>query len=206
MRARCDRVVTWDRIRDVVTDEPAVRDRYGVERRARSPTCSPSSAIAATVCPGVPGWGETSAAAALRGLRHGRRDPARPHCRGRPGSGAPPGSPRRWPSSPRRDAALPRPRRTPHRSPPPPHGRATSQWRGADRTATEAICARIDDDAVVGRVELAGPRLAVTSGSSRRLVRSSPHRSREQHGDRHRTSAHAPNTARPPSDNRSITR
>ena len=68
---RSDRVVVLDRIRDVVTDEPSVRSRYGVE-----PTQLPD--LFALVgdpsdgLPGVPGWGVKSSTKLLG--RYGRLD------------------------------------------------------------------------------------------------------------------------------------
>ncbi len=61
---RGDRVVVLDRIRDVVTDEAAVRERYGVEP-AQLPDLVALVGDRSDGLPGVPGWGVRSAAALI---------------------------------------------------------------------------------------------------------------------------------------------
>lgn len=61
---RGDRVVVLDRIRDVVTDEAAVLDRYGVEPH-RLPDLVALVGDPSDGLPGVPGWGVKSAAKLL---------------------------------------------------------------------------------------------------------------------------------------------
>lgn len=59
------RVVVLDRIRSVVTDEPAVRDRYGIAPH-QIPDLFALVGDRSDGLPGVPGWGTKSAAALLR--------------------------------------------------------------------------------------------------------------------------------------------
>ena len=61
---RGDRVVVLDRIRDVVTDEATVRERYGVEPR-QLPDLFALVGDRSDGLPGVTGWGVRSAAALL---------------------------------------------------------------------------------------------------------------------------------------------
>jgi 5'-3' exonuclease len=63
------RVVCWDRRRDILYDEPAVIEKYGVPP-ASIPDWLALVGDAADGIPGVPGWGAKSAALVLS--RHGR--------------------------------------------------------------------------------------------------------------------------------------
>jgi 5'-3' exonuclease len=60
-----DRVVVLDRIRSVVTDEAAVRERYGISPQ-QIPDLFALVGDRSDGLPGVPGWGTTRAAALLR--------------------------------------------------------------------------------------------------------------------------------------------
>lgn len=68
---RGDRVVVLDRVRRVVTDEPAVRERYGVAPQ-QIPDLFALVGDRSDGIPGVPGWGATSASALLS--RYGTLD------------------------------------------------------------------------------------------------------------------------------------
>jgi 5'-3' exonuclease len=68
---RGERVVVLDRIRKVVTDEAAVRHRYGIAP-PQIPDLFALVGDRSDGIPGVPGWGSTSAAALLR--RYDRLD------------------------------------------------------------------------------------------------------------------------------------
>lgn len=64
---RGQRVVVWDRIRDVVHDEPAVRARFGVDPR-RIPALFALVGDPSDGLPGVPGFGWKSAAAVVNAV------------------------------------------------------------------------------------------------------------------------------------------
>jgi 5'-3' exonuclease len=64
-----DRVVCWDRRRDVVIDEAGVVEKYGV-RPASIPDWLALVGDAADGYPGIPGWGAKSASAVLSRFDH----------------------------------------------------------------------------------------------------------------------------------------
>ena len=64
-----DRVVCWDRRRDIVLDEEGVEGKFGV-RPASIPDWLALVGDAADGFPGVPGWGAKSAAAVLARFAH----------------------------------------------------------------------------------------------------------------------------------------
>ncbi len=64
-----ERVVCWDRRRDIIYDEPAVIEKYGVPP-ASIPDLLALVGDAADGIPGVPTWGAKSAAALLSRYRH----------------------------------------------------------------------------------------------------------------------------------------
>jgi len=66
---RGDRVVTWDRLRDVILDEPGVRAKFGVEP-ASIPDWLALVGDDADGIPGLPRWGARSAATVLARWRH----------------------------------------------------------------------------------------------------------------------------------------
>ena len=66
---RGDRVVCWDRRRDVVLDEEGVIGKFGVSP-ASIPDWLALVGDAADGFPGIPGWGAKSAAAVLARFRH----------------------------------------------------------------------------------------------------------------------------------------
>ncbi len=66
---RGDRVVLWDRRRDIVYDEAGVRAKWGVPPES-VPDRLALVGDAADGFPGLPGWGDRSAAAVLARYRH----------------------------------------------------------------------------------------------------------------------------------------
>ncbi len=64
-----DRVVCWDRRRDLVIDEPAVVEKYGV-KPVSIPDWLALVGDSADGFPGIPGWGAKSAAAVLSRFEH----------------------------------------------------------------------------------------------------------------------------------------
>jgi hypothetical protein len=68
-----ERVVLWDRRRDLTYDDAGVREKWGVARRA-SPTAWPWSATPPTAT-GPAGWGDKSAGRGARQVRPLRVDP-----------------------------------------------------------------------------------------------------------------------------------
>ncbi|MDR3574654.1 MAG: 5'-3' exonuclease H3TH domain-containing protein [Anaerolineaceae bacterium] len=63
-----NRIVCWDRRRDIILDEPAVQEKFGVPPQS-IPDWLALVGDAADGYPGIPGWGAKSAAAVL--LRYG---------------------------------------------------------------------------------------------------------------------------------------
>ncbi|MFN8020104.1 MAG: 5'-3' exonuclease H3TH domain-containing protein [Acidimicrobiales bacterium] len=147
---RGERVVVLDRIRDVVTDEAAVRARYGVAPQ-QVPELFALVGDRSDGLPGVPGWGLTSSAALLQ--RYGTvaaipLDPADwdVRVRGRERLAASLREHRdeailcRDVSELRTDLPL----------------RATLdqlQWRGARRDRLDALCAVLEDRSAAERIE-----------------------------------------------------
>lgn len=146
---RGDRVVVLDRIRRVITDEAAVRARYGVGPD-QIPELFALVGDRSDGLPGVPGWGVRSASAVL--ARYGRVD-------------AIPADPSVWDVEVRgaarlaaaladrreevilcRDLAVLRtdlPLRTTVDD---------LRWRGAQRAQTERLCEVIEDRSVIDRI------------------------------------------------------
>ena len=81
------RIVCWDRRRDIILDEDGVRKKFGV-----SPGSIPDYLAlvgdAADGYPGIPGWGEKSAAAVLGRFKHLESIPEDPGMLGIPGARA----------------------------------------------------------------------------------------------------------------------
>ncbi len=146
---RGDKVVVLDRVRKVVTDEASVRERYGVAPQ-QIPDLFALVGDRSDGLPGVPGWGLKSAAAVLQA--HGSL-------------AAIPLDEREWQAdvrgAPRLAAAL-----REHRDEallcrdlselrtdlPLRHTAAALEWHGARREPMAALCALLDDDAVLSRI------------------------------------------------------
>ncbi len=146
---RGDRVVAWDRIRDVITDEAAVRERYGVAPQ-QIPDLFALVGDRSDGLPGVPGWGEKSAAAALDAFGTLASIPL---------------DPATWPTGIRSAARLAASLADHHDEAllcrdlselrtdlPLRHRAADLEWQGASRPAIDAICDRIEDDAAIDRM------------------------------------------------------
>src|SRR5256714_3532642 len=72
------RIVGWDRRRDLLIDEAAVVEKFGL-RPQSIPDWLGLVGDAADCLPGIPGWGEKSAAAVLAQYAHLQAIPADPH-------------------------------------------------------------------------------------------------------------------------------
>ncbi len=144
-----DRVVLWDRRRELVLDEGAVREKYGVAP-ASIPDWLALVGDAADGIPGLPQWGAKSSAAVLSHFRTIE---------------AIPDDPAAWPikvrgaaslaatlASRRADAILYRRLATLRRDADLPETLDDLEWRGADRHALEALCDTIGERASLARV------------------------------------------------------
>ena len=146
---RGDRVVALDRVRKVLTDEPAVREKYGVGPH-QIPDLFALVGDRSDGLPGVPGWGAASAAALL--TEHGTL-------------AAIPLDESQW-SVPVRGAARLAAALREHwdeallcrdlselRTDLPLRQTATqTEWRGAHREALATLCTEIGDDSVLARI------------------------------------------------------
>jgi 5'-3' exonuclease len=138
---RGDKVVLWDRRRDLTYDATGVRAKWGVDPSAIADRLA-LVGDAADGYPGIPGWGAKSAAAvlarygALEAIPERARDWEVPSLRGVPGLAASLAQHRdevllyRELARLRTDAPLPQ------------HDPDELRWPGAPRTAWEAFCER----------------------------------------------------------------
>ncbi len=147
---RGDRIVVLDRIRRVVTDETAVRARYGVAPQ-QLPDLFALIGDRSDGLPGVPGWGTKSAAALLN--RYGTVDGI-------------PLDETQWDVTGVRnigrlgaalrerhaEALLCRDLSELRTDLPLRHRVADLEWRGARRDRIEALCAVLDDDSAAARI------------------------------------------------------
>ncbi len=146
---RGDRVVAWDRIRDVVTDEAAVLDRYGVEP-GRIPELFALVGDRSDGLPGVPGFGAKTAAALLAAFGTVAAIPLDPST---------------WPAGirgadrlaaqlaeHRDEALLCRDLAELRTDLPLRHTAADLEWRGADRRRVDALCEILDDRSAADRI------------------------------------------------------
>ena len=143
-----DRIVGWDRRRNIVMDEAGVVEKFGV----RPPSIPDWLALvgdAADGFPGIPGWGAKSAAAVLAQYEHLEAIPADPHTWGLPASRAArlaESLAQRW-----AEALLFRTLATLREDVPLQETLADLEWQGADERLNE-VCQRLGDDKVPGRV------------------------------------------------------
>lgn len=151
---RGDRVVLLDRVRRVVTDEAAVRARYGVAPR-QLPDLFVLVGDRSDGIPGVPGWGVTSAAALL--ARFGSLE-------------AVPTDEREWDVAVRGAARLAAALRE-HRTEallcrdlselrvdlPLRQTAADLRWRDVDRPRLDRLCATLEDHDVLDRLPAPAP-------------------------------------------------
>ncbi|HEY5424056.1 MAG TPA: 5'-3' exonuclease H3TH domain-containing protein [Ilumatobacteraceae bacterium] len=147
---RGSRIVVLDRIRNVVTDEDAVVERYGVAP-SQLPDLFALVGDRSDGLPGVPGWGLRSAAEMLR--RYGSLE-AMPvderlwdvAVRGAPRLAA---ALREW----RDEALMCRDLAELRTDLPLRYTVADLAWRGADRARLDRVCRVLGDDSVISRIE-----------------------------------------------------
>ena len=152
------RIVGWDRRRDLLFDEAAVLEKFGV-RPQSIPDWLALVGDAADGFPGIPGWGEKSAAAVLAHYEHLEAIPADPYTWGLSASRA-----ARLAESltqHRAEALLFRTLATLREDVPLQETLADLQWQGADARLKE-VCHRLGDQKFPGRV----PRWRERSGTS----------------------------------------
>ncbi len=144
-----NRVVCWDRRRQIVLDEKGVLEKFGVSP-ARIPDYLALVGDAADGIPGIFGWGKKSTAQVL--ARYGSIESI-------------PANAADWEVKPRRaydlaanlrhekqQALLYRKLATLREDVPLEESLEDLEWRGASRAGIEALSRELDDDALVGRV------------------------------------------------------
>jgi 5'-3' exonuclease len=146
---RGDRIVVLDRIRRIVTDEPAVRARYGVAPD-QIPDLFALVGDRSDGLPGVPGWGVRSASAVL--ARYGRVEaiPTDPTAWDVPVRGA-----ARLAAAlaeRRQEALLCRDLSVLRTDLPMGHAVDDLRWRGAHRAQLEQLCDVIEDRSALDRI------------------------------------------------------
>ncbi len=142
------RIVGWDRRRNTLIDEAGVVEKFGV-RPPSIPDWLGLVGDAAGGLPGIPGWGEKSAATVLAHYEHLEAIPADPHTWGLSASRAV-----RLAESlaqHRAEALLFRRLATLREDVPLQETLADLQWQGADAQLQE-VCHRLGDDKFPGRV------------------------------------------------------
>jgi 5'-3' exonuclease len=147
-----ERVVAWDRRRDIVLDEDGVIRKFGVPPSS-IPDWLALVGDAADGFPGIPGWGAKSAAAVLARFGHIESIPADPSAFGLPAARA-----ARLVESlgtGRADAQLFLRLATLRLDVPLDEGVADLEWRGV-RPDFAVLCQELGDDGLARRVEAAG--------------------------------------------------
>jgi 5'-3' exonuclease len=142
------RIVGWDRRRDMLIDEARVVEKFGV-RPQSIPDWLGLVGDAADGFPGIPGWGEKSAAAVLAKYEHLEAIPADPQTWGLSASRA-----ARLAESlaqHRAEALLFRTLATLREDVPLKETLADLEWQGADARLKE-VCHRLGDEKFPGRV------------------------------------------------------
>src|SRR5437588_7645035 len=142
------RIVGWDRRRNTLIDEAGVVEKFGV-RPQSIPDWLGLVGDAADGFPGLPGWGEKSAAAVLARYEHLEAIPADPHTWGLTASRA-----ARLAESlaqHRAEALLFRTLATLREDVPLVETLADLEWQGADARLKE-VCHRLGDEKFPGRV------------------------------------------------------
>ena len=148
-----ERVVCWDRRRDIVLNAAGVTAKFGVPP-ASIPDWLALVGDAADGFPGVPGWGAKSAAAVLTRFGHLDAIPDDPAAARSPGGAC--GPPRGEPAGgPRRRAAVPSPGDTAARRADRARSVADLEWRGVSSDFAR-LCAELGDEGLARRVEEAG--------------------------------------------------
>jgi 5'-3' exonuclease len=147
-----DRIVCWDRRRDIVIDEAGVLAKYGVPPRS-IPDWLALVGDAADGYPGLPGWGAKSASAVLARFEHIEDIPGDPAQWGVAGIGADPPAGLAATLAERRDEALLYRRLARLRHDVRLRERLSDlQWRGA-YPRLEALCRALGDERFPARIE-----------------------------------------------------
>src|SRR5947209_1426925 len=136
------RIVGWDRRRKLLLDEAGVVEKFGV-RPQSIPDWLALVGDAADGLPGIPGWGEKSAAAVLSKYQHLEAIPADPHSWGLSASRA--GRLAESLAQHRAEALLFRRLATLREDVPLQETLADLEWQGADARLYE-VCHRLGDD------------------------------------------------------------
>ena len=142
------RIVGWDRRRDILIDEAGVVEKFGV-RPQSIPDWLALVGDAADGFPGIPGWGEKSAAAVLATYAHLEAIPPDPRTWGLSASRAArlaESLAQHW-----AEALLFRRLATLREDVPLVETLADLEWQGADARLSE-VCHRLGDDKFPGRV------------------------------------------------------
>lgn len=146
---RGDRVVTWDRRRNLTLDEEGVRDKFGV-----SPTSIPDYLAlvgdAADGIPGIPRWGAKSASALLARFERIENIPDDPADWGVKVRGAATLADNL--RARRNDAMLYRTLATLREDTPIGETLSDLRWQGIDRPALEALCDELGERALLDRL------------------------------------------------------
>src|SRR3989440_1763820 len=142
------RIVSWDRRRDRLIDEAGVVEKFGV-RPQSIPDWLALVGDAADGLPGIPGWGEKSAAAVLAKYAHLEAIPADPHIWGLSANRAAPLAESL--AQHRAEALLCRTLATLRQDVPLQETLADLEWQGAYVRLYE-VCHRLGDDKFPGRV------------------------------------------------------
>lgn len=146
---RGDRVVTWDRRRNLTLDEEGVRDKFGV-----SPTSIPDYLAlvgdAADGIPGIPRWGAKSASAVLARFERIENIPDDPADWGVKVRGAATLADNL--RARRNDAMLYRTLATLREDTPIGETLSDLRWQGIDRPALEALCDELGERALLDRL------------------------------------------------------
>ncbi len=143
-----NRIVAWDRRRDLLIDEAGVVAKFGV-RPPSIPDWLTLVGDAADGFPGIPGWGEKSAATVLAKYEHLEAIPTDPHTWGR--AGRPPARGAESLAEYWAEALLFRQLATLREDVPVQETLADLEWQGADERLKE-ICHRLGDEKFPGRV------------------------------------------------------
>jgi 5'-3' exonuclease len=144
-----DRVVLWDRRREIILDEPGVRTKFGIGPRS-IPDYLALVGDSADGIPGIPRWGARSAAAILARYEHLEAIPEDARTwtvklRGAPALAESLGQRRA-------DSLLYKRLATLRTDTPLEEKLEDLEWQGADRSALEAMCAELDDARFLERV------------------------------------------------------
>ena len=146
-----NRIVGWDRRRNLLLDEAGVVEKFGVRPRS-IPDWLGLVGDAADGFPGIPGWGAKSAAAVLAPYEHLEAIPEDPHAWGLPTISA--NRAARLAESltqHRAEALLFRSLATLREDVPVKETLADLEWRGADERL-KVVCHQLGDDKFPGRV------------------------------------------------------